>query len=402
MVSIGPAGPIGPTESRSASSPARSGSRLFFVDNLRTLMIVMVILVHLSITYGGAGSWCYKEVDRPDALTFSVLSIQNATFQSFFMGMLFLAAGYFVPGSYDRKGPRRFLGDRLLRLGIPLLCYDYVINLLLNYVLIRAGVAGPPRSFAVLARDYWTELHIGTGPLWFVEALLIFVLLYAGWRLVRRQPPRPAENDSYVPGHASLAVLALGLGACSFLVRIWLPLGWSLDLLNLQLPFFPQYIAMFILGVLAYRHNWLLRLPRDLARPWFVLAAVLIVVVFPLLALLSGVLEGDVSKLAGGLHWQALAYALWEQTLGVGMTAGLLILFRERFNHQGTLARAASASSYTVYILHAPIIVLFTLAVRGIHLYPLLKYAMVALVIIPACFLLASLVRKLPAAQRIL
>ena len=402
MGPTGPIGPVGPIGQSNAGSRAAPGSRLFFVDNLRTLMIVMVILVHLSITYGGAGSWCYKEVDRPDALTFCVLSIQNATFQSFFMGLLFLAAGYFVPGSYDRKGPRQFLGDRLLRLGIPLLCYDYLLNLLLNYVLIRAGVAGPPRSFAVLARDYWTKLHIGTGPLWFVEALLIFVLLYAGWRLAWRRPPRPAEKDGYVPGHASLVVLALGLGLGSFLVRIWLPLGWSLDLLNLQLPFFPQYIVMFLLGVLAYRHNWLSRLPRCLARPWFALAAVLVVVVFPLLALLSGVPEGDISKLVGGLHWQALAYALWEQTLGVAMTAGLLILFRERFNCQGALARAASASSYTVYILHAPIIVLFTLAVSGIHLYPLLKYALVALVVIPACFVLAALVRRLPTAQRIL
>jgi len=399
MGSIGPIGPIGQSN---AGGPATSGSRLLFVDNLRTLMIVMVILVHLSITYGGSGSWCYKEVNRPDALTFSVLSIQNAMFQSFFMGLLFLLSGYFVPGSYDRKGPRQFLWDRLLRLGVPLLCYDYIINLLLNYVLIRAGVTGPPRSFAVLARHYWTELHIGTGPLWFVEALLIFVLLYAGWRLAWRRPPRPAASDGYVPGHASLVALALGLGLGSFLVRIWLPLGWDLDYLNLQLPFFPQYIVMFILGVLAYRHNWPSRLPRRLARPWFALAAVLIVVVFPLLTLLGGLLEGDISKLAGGLHWQALAYALWEQTLGVAMMAGLLILFRERFNRQGTLARAVSASSYTVYIIHAPVIVLFTLAVRGIHLYPLLKYAAVALVIIPACYVLANVLRQLPLARRIL
>jgi glucan biosynthesis protein C len=399
MGSAGPAGPIGQSP---AGGPAASGSRLLFVDNLRALMIVMVILVHLSITYGGAGSWCYKEVDRPDALTFSVLSIQNATFQSFFMGLLFLASGYFVPGSYDRKGGRRFVADRLLRLGIPLLCYDYVINLLVNYVLIRAGVVGPPRSFAVLARNYWTELHIGTGPLWFVETLLIFVLLYAGWRLAWGQPPQRAERDSYVPGHASLVALALGLGLGSFLVRIWLPVGWALHYLNLQLPFFPQYIVMFILGVLAYRHNWLSRLPGGLARPWLAVSVILVVVVFPLLTLLGGLLEGDLSKLAGGLYWQALAYALWEQTLGVGMTVALLLLFRERFNHQGTLARAASASSYTVYIIHAPIIVLFALAVRSVHLYPLLKFAIVASIIIPACFVLAGLVRRLPAAQRIL
>jgi len=389
------------TETRIAHQAAASGSRLLFADNLRTVVIAMVIMIHLSITYGGSGSWCYKEVKQPDALTFSVLSIQNGVFQSFFMGLLFLLSGYFVPGSYDRKGGRRFLWDRLLRLGVPLLVYDYVINLLLIYLLIRAGVTGPPRSFGVLARHYWAELHIGTGPLWFVETLLIFVVLYAGCRMVWKRPRPIVGSDDYVPGHAALLVLALGLGVLSFLVRIRLPMGWELDYLNLQLPFFPQYVAMFIIGIAAYRHNWLSRLPRRLARLWLALAAALIVF-FPLLIVLGGALEGDAETFAGGLHWQAAAYALWEQLLGVALTVGLIIIFRERFAHQGRLAKAASASSYTAYIIHAPVIVLLALAVRGIHLYPLLKYAVVALIAIPACFVLAGMVRRLPAAQRIL
>ncbi len=386
----------------SAGSLTASGSRLFFVDNLRTVLIVMVILVHLSITYGGAGSWCYKEVERPDVLTGLLLSMQNAIFQSFFMGLLFLVSGYFVPGSYDRKGPRRFLGDRLLRLGIPLLCYDYLLNPLLTYVLIAGGVTGSPRSFRPWALNYYTEFHVGTGPLWFVEALLIFVVLYATWRLAGRWPRRAVKTAGYVPSHASLLALALGLGLFSFVVRIQLPVGWELDYLNLQLPFFPQYVVMFFIGVAAYRHNWLLRLPRRLARPWLAAAVILAVVVLPFLVVLAGALRGDISKLAGGWHWQALAYALWEQTLGVALTVGLLILFRERFNSQGRLARTACASSYTVYIIHAPLIVAFTFAVRRVDLYPLLKFAAVAVIIIPLCFVFADLLRRLPAAQRIL
>ena len=36
-------------------------ARLFFVDNLRTLMIVLVIMQHLSVTYGGVGGWYYSD-----------------------------------------------------------------------------------------------------------------------------------------------------------------------------------------------------------------------------------------------------------------------------------------------------------------------------------------------------
>lgn len=390
------------TNMRIVQQTAASGSRLVFIDNLRTLAIVMVIMVHLSITYGGAGSWYYKEVEQPDTLTFMVLTLQNATFQSFFMGLLFLLAGYFVPTSYDRKGPRRFLGDRLLRLGIPLLVYDYAINPLVAYAMIRAGVTVSRPSFAELARGYYSEFHIGTGPLWFVETLLIFVVLYAVWRAICKRPRQLDRGAGYLPGHAALLALALGLGIVSFLVRIRLPVGWELDYLNLQLPFFPQYIVMFVIGVSAYRHNWLLRLQARIARPWLILAPILVVVVFPLLCILGGAMEGNSAQFAGGLHWQALAYALWEQFLGVACTVGLLVVFRERFNRQGRLARAAGASSYAVYIIHAPVIVLFALAVRGIHLYPLAKYAIVASVTIPATFLLADFLRRLPLAWRIL
>ena len=68
-------------------------NRLLFVDNLRILLITLVIMLHLAITYGGEGGWFYKE--RPaDTLTTVVLTIHNATAQSFFMGLLFFLSAY--------------------------------------------------------------------------------------------------------------------------------------------------------------------------------------------------------------------------------------------------------------------------------------------------------------------
>ena len=110
-----------------ASSTAVAGTRLAFIDNLRTLIIVLVIMVHLSITYGGEGGWYYKE-GKADLISGLILTFHNATCQSFFMGCLFLISGYFTPGSFDRKGPRRFLIERVVRLGIPMLFYDLVIH----------------------------------------------------------------------------------------------------------------------------------------------------------------------------------------------------------------------------------------------------------------------------------
>ena len=374
-------------------------TRLLFIDNLRTLMIVLVIMVHLSITYGGEGSWYYNE--RPtNVLTNVVLTFHNAVCQSFFMGFLFFLAGYFTGHSYDRKGPGPFVRDRLLRLGIPMLSYDLAVTPLMGYILIRAGVIHLDGSFGDRLKEYYTSFHIGTGPLWFVEALLIFSLVYVGYRLLRSAPP-PARSKE-PPGSLALVALAVVMGLASFLVRLRWPIGWAFAPLNLQFPFFPQYLCMFPLGIIASRNDWLMRLSRATGRRWLIVAAVLIFVVFPLIFVLGGALKGDVWKFLGELYWQAFVYAMWEQLLCVAMIVSLTVLFREHLNRENHLTKEAAAASYATYILHAPVVVLFTLAVRDIELYPLLKFALVALIVIPLCFALGAALRRLPAARRIL
>ena len=384
--------------STDASSPR---SRLVFIDNLRAVVIVLVMMVHLSITYGGEGGWYYKEV-QADTITGMVLTTHNIINQSFFMGCLFLLSGYFTPASFDRKGPRRFLLDRLVRLGIPLLLYDRVMYPFIVYWLGRHGVVNHTGSFRDWVGWYYTSFQIGQGPLWFVEALLLFSLVYAAWRLAGRSPTQATDSDGKLPSALSLALLAVFLGIITFLVRLQWPIGWSFGPLNFQFPFFPQYIVMFILGVAASRRQWLTRMPKTMGRSALLLAAGFVFVLLPVLMLLGGAAKGDVSRYVGGLHWQALALVLWEQGLGVLLTVGLIGLFRERLNRQGRLARAASDNSYAAYVIHALVLVVFALLVRDIHLYPLLKFALVTLVVVPLCFALAALIRQVPGVRRVL
>lgn len=376
-----------------------SESRLAFIDNLRTLIIVLVILVHLSITYGGEGGWYYKEV-KPDLVSGLVLTFHNATCQSFFMGCMFLLAGYFTPASFDRKGPRRFLIERVVRLGIPMLIYDLVIHPFLIYWLGRHGVYD--LSFRQWAASYYTSFHLGRGPLWFVEALLLFSVAYMLWRLASSRSLQQSVPDGRMPSGRALIVLALFLGVTSFLVRLWRPVGWSYEPLNFQFPYFPQYIVMFILGVLAYRRQWLTRLSARLGRTSLSIAAVFILILFPALVVLGGAMDGNVAPFAGGLHWQALTLALWEQSLGVLLIVGLLVLFRERLNRHNRLSEAASANSFATYVIHTPVLIVLTLMVREVHLYPLLKFVVVAAFVVPACFLAAGLIRQFPGVRRIL
>ncbi|UCG56503.1 MAG: hypothetical protein JSU70_16770, partial [Phycisphaerales bacterium] len=169
-----------------------------------------------------------------------------------------------------------------------------------------------------------------------------------------------------------------------------------------QLPFFVQYVCAFPIGIIAYRRNWFVRIPAAMGRLWLIVGVVCAIVSFPTLFVLGGGLSADTSRLVGGLHWQCLAYALSEQFVGLAMMIALLVIFRERFNQQGPVTGAASAGAYAAYIIHAPVVVLLALAAKDAQLYPLLKFALAALVAVPLCFALGNAIRNLPLARRIL
>ncbi len=93
---------------------------------------------------------------------------------------------------------------------------------------------------------------------------------------------------------------------------------------------------------------------------------------------------------------------MWEQILCVAIIITLLAFFREKYNDQGTFLRSMSKSAYTVYIIHAPVLVFLALSLRGVILDPLIKFVLVAPLAIGLCFLLGNCIRKLPIARNIL
>jgi len=375
--------------------------RVAFIDNIRILLVVVLILFHLAIAYGGEGPWRYQE-SGADTITTAVLTLFVTINQAFFMGFYFLIAAYFVPRALERKGSFQFLKERFLRLGVPLAFYLLVVSPLISYGL-GITIWGYTGSFWGYIGDYWRKYELlDVGPLWFVEALLIFSIIYALWWRLAQPQAHQARSKGAAPGNVAVAIFALAMGLVTFLVRIWLPVGWYFAPLGLQFPHFPQYIGLFFVGTIAYRRGWLSTISEDAARGklWGGIVAFLVALA-PVLFVLGGALEGNTEPFRGGLHWQNLVYALWEQFLCVAMVISLLVWFRKRRDQQGKLARTMSSNAYATYVFHAPILMFVSIGLRSVELYPLLKFALVAAICIPLCFLAGGLVRKLPVARRI-
>jgi surface polysaccharide O-acyltransferase-like enzyme len=395
------------TKAQPVAAEARSsiGSRLLFVDSIRVFLTILVILHHLMITYSGTGRWYYNE-GGADAFTGFAGGWFCSINQAYFMGLFLLISAYFVPGSYDRKGAGRFLKDRLIRLGIPLAVFSWVLHPLFVYGGLVLAADLRMSFWRFIATEYFTTYGqpvIGAGPLWFVEVLLIFSLVYVLWRLVFRARPAHSVVDTRFPGNGSIALFALLLGLAGFLVRLVFPMDeYLFQPLNLQLGFFAQYIALFIVGLIAYRRNWLLSLPDKVGRLWLGIAALFILLgVGVQWAMASGARSSALAK--GGWHWESLTYALWESFLCMSMCIGLIYAFRRYLNGRGKLAGFLVPNAYTAYIIHALVITSVALVASDLlPLYPLLKWVVVALVSVPLCFGLSSLIRMIPYTDRVL
>src|SRR5215475_13190314 len=108
-----------------AGAKARNGG----IDALRAAVTLLVVFHHTAITYGAIGGWYYREIDPSTKSLGGILLILFCTInQAWFMGLFFLLAGYYTPASYDRHGPAGFARERLLRLGIPLLIYFFLLH----------------------------------------------------------------------------------------------------------------------------------------------------------------------------------------------------------------------------------------------------------------------------------
>jgi glucan biosynthesis protein C len=374
-----------------------TATRLGYVDNLRVLLTVLVLAHHSALTYGALPIWYWTEPSTsPSGIALMLLVIVN---QFYFMGFFFLLSGLFAPGSVDRKGPGAFARDRLLRLGVPLVAFWLVARPLLS---LQSWPERRAEGESFL--QFWFTVG-DVGPLWFAEVLLVMSLAYAAFRALRaRSAARSAITDarSMTTVDAeprpvrfrAIAGLVAVLTAATFLWRLVVPSGTYWELSGLPSPaYLPQYVILFVVGLLAVRRGWLTVLTVRQGRVALVVAIVSLGLALGGTALATAPGAGPLAQLGASLA---------ENVFAISTMVALLVLFRERFSGQPAWARWAARNSFAVYVIHPLVLVGVAMLFAPLDAPAGVKFFVLLALSVPLCWGFAHLLRKIPGVSRVL
>lgn len=336
--------------------------RVLYLDNLRILLILLVIFHHAGCGYNPYMTWYYNPSNPEEYMPWMwpFLSINAA----FTMGFFFMIAGYFVPMSFDKQGTRLFLKKKFIRLGIPMLVFSLCLS---------------------LAYKRFDFFH-----LWFLENLLFFCLVYA---LIRTlcMPIRRKGNSK--PTVFSVFIIGLVMGFMSHCIRKVSPQDnfiFAFNILEMEPAHYPQYTMMFILGILSYRFSWFEKMTNRTGKA----------------ALMIGVALVIGNWLRHIASWHAFItpwYGIYESLMCVFVITGLLWLFREYANCSNCFWSWCASQTYGAYIFHIMILYYLLLSLDSVWMWGgEIKFLLIGTVTTAASFILTWLIKKIPGIDKIL
>ncbi len=379
LPAIAPAGPITP----------RATARYGYADNLKVLLVAGVIIAHVTMAWTGLGTWVFDEPTVREPLL-TLLTAVELIGGMFGMALFFLIAGLFTPRSLAHKGLRRFLVDRIVRLGVPMVFFMLVLSPVVEYA--DPENRGWDRGFWPFVPFIWRRFV--PGPTWFLGVLLVFSAVYAVARTAlpaRAVAARPLRARTLV-----VAMVAVAVG--SYLVRLFVPLGE--EVWHTAVGQAPAWAGGFIIGVLAGERGWLQRMTPSMSRwvfrtAWVAVAATVVTVAA------VGTSDADLDMLAGGGTWQSLVAAGIEAALMVAMSLWLVDVFRRRFDHQGGLMRELSRGAFAAFLVHQVVLVGLVLATHQLPWAPEAEFLTVCAVGVAASFAVGSALVRVPGVRRI-
>ncbi len=339
----------------------KAQTRVYYLDNVKTFLTIMLVFFHAAGIYNGFNSGG-AYADEYSGVLWAVSWWLNC----FFMGAFFFISGYFIPASFDFKGYGVFIRKKFSRLLLPLFIF------IVPVFSLRYGQLSSAHGWYLLmlfafscayALLYGTGLHMkGAGRQMYVAILLVV---------------------------ASVVLCSYGIQRVGYYHGRW----WrEIPILSFEPFMFPQYLLMFVLGVAMYRFSWLQKVPRK--------ASLVLVGVSALCTM------GIVFNAYTGYRYSCIPVKyvqVLEPGLGVLVSLGLVLGFRDFCNYSTSLFRRLAANAFGVYVFHQIIIRFSREYTDGLlHIGGIPKTLIYGSLTLVLSYALTAMLRKSPVIRKIL
>lgn len=350
-------------------------SRIYFLDNLRTFLILLVVLLHTGLVFEPVleSSWIIINPEKINSL-----GLVRMYLDIFVMFSIFFISGYFVPMAATKKSVTGFIKSKFNRLMVPWLVS--VLTLIPLYKVIFLYSRGLPQQpwytyFHVFQNANGNMMSYADNPvqnwLWFLPVLFAFQLIYLALYKTGVFKLRISMRNAIL-----LAMVVSFIYAESFSffdLRGW----YHSAIFHFQNERLIVYLSSFLLGSAAYKHKVFDASVNT--NKLYIYSNVLLTIslsAFTIFALNLFFNMIDPNRNFFIINYQ-MDVVVYNLSLIIAMFSFLQIflhIFKRYINKTNGILNRLSLNSYYVYIVHIPVIGLLGLVILNINVAPIIKY----------------------------
>ena len=334
-------------------------NKIYWLDNLRTFMVFLVVVTHVAVTYEkysmGSDWWIVVAPSNNDfaGILFLIMNI-------FVMATIFFISGFFVPLSLKTKTNIKFIRSKFKRLMIPWAIA--VLTLIPAYKIIFLYARNMPQE------DWTTYFHWNAmwsqNWLWFLPVLFLFNIIYLIFSKI--------DTTKIKLGKYILLAFSLGL-IFSFFMDYFSLHGWTKSIIiDFQNERIFIYFLVFLVGVQSYK----LKIFESSIRNKKMEVIVHSLGWIPINIYIGGVIYNLVSpddyliSKSMDIFIIRLSFLLSVTYMIYAMVVG----FKNYINKKSKIWDELNRNSYGVYIIHVIIMGIIALVMLNINMPSIIKF----------------------------
>ena len=302
--------------------------RKLFVDNIRWVTVILVLLYHVLLMYNGVG--IKVGGGRITDLKVQYYDSYMYFVYPWFMPILFIVAGMSSRYYLEKHSAKEFIKSRTTKLFVPVTIGLFVFQFIQGYVSMALGDAFDNMTNVPMLVKYFIMALSGIGVLWFIQLLWIYSLILV---LIRK-----VEKGRLLKVCEKTPIWLIIL----FCIPVWAS-GLIMNTPVITVYRISFYLLFYILGYYIFSNEKVIEKLKKLAVP-FILAGAVICIAFTVYYFVIK----DMANFADAPVNRTFFYAAAAYFGSLAMLAG----FAKYFDFSTRFTLWMSKRSFGLYMFH--------------------------------------------------